>query len=162
MATATFAAGCFWGVEHAFRQVDGVIETMVGYSGGTVARPTYEQVCGGATGHAEVVKVSYDPDTVGYEALVELFFDLHDPTQLDRQGPDIGSQYRSVIFTHDDDQDRLARAGLRAAQASGRHRAPIVTVIQRAEDFWPAEDYHQQYFEKRGQPRWLNLFGAPG
>jgi len=150
MATATFGAGCFWGVEAAFRSVEGVTATAVGYEGGATDRPTYEAVCSHTTGHAEVVQVEFDPETVPYERLLEVFWAEHDPTQLDRQGPDVGDQYRSVIFFHDADQERAARASLDAEEASGRHRRPIVTQIVPAETFWRAEDYHQQYLEKRG------------
>src|SRR5215208_5393254 len=150
MATATFGAGCFWGVEAAFRSVEGVTATAVGYEGGATDRPTYEAVCSHTTGHAEVVQVEFDPETVPYERLLEVFWAEHDPTQLDRQGSDVGDQYRSVIFFHDADQERAARASLDAEEASGRHRRPIVTQIVPAETFWRAEDYHQQYLEKRG------------
>ena len=150
MATATFGAGCFWGVEAAFRNVEGVTATAVGYEGGRADRPTYELVCAHTTGHAEVVQVEFDPQKVGYEQLLDVFWHEHDPTQLDRQGPDVGDQYRSVIFFHDEDQEKAARAALEAEEGSGRHRRPIVTQVVPAETFWPAEDYHQQYLEKRG------------
>jgi peptide-methionine (S)-S-oxide reductase len=150
MATATFGAGCFWGVEAAFRNVEGVTATAVGYEGGSADRPTYEQVCSHTTGHAEVVQVEYDPQKVGYEQLLDVFWHEHDPTQLNRQGPDVGDQYRSVIFFHDEDQEKAARASLEAEERSGRHRRPIVTQVVPAETFWKAEDYHQQYLEKRG------------
>lgn len=148
--TATFGAGCFWGVELAFRNMDGVLTTAVGYAGGTAARPTYEMVCTDTTGHAEVVQVEFDPDTVAYERLLDLFWEVHDPTQVNRQGPDIGSQYRSVIFTHGAEQAAMAEASKARLEASGRYRRPVATVIEPAGDFWPAEDYHQQYLEKRG------------
>jgi peptide-methionine (S)-S-oxide reductase len=150
MAQATFGAGCFWGVEVAFRQVPGVTDAAVGYAGGSVAAPSYEMVCTGRTGHAEVVQVEYDPEKVSYERLLEVFFANHDPTQLNRQGPDFGTQYRSVIFYHDQEQERLARAAKEALQASGRHRHPIVTQIEPFSTFYRAEDYHQRYLEKRG------------
>ncbi len=150
MATATFGAGCFWGVEAAFRNVEGVTATAVGYEGGHADRPTYEQVCSHTTGHAEVVQVEFDPQQVGYEQLLDVFWHEHDPTQLDRQGPDVGDQYRSVIFFHDEDQEKAARASLEAEERSGRHRRPIVTQVVPAETFWKAEDHHQQYLEKRG------------
>jgi peptide-methionine (S)-S-oxide reductase len=150
MATATFGAGCFWGVEAAFRQVPGVISTAVGYAGGSLAKPTYEQVCSGRTGHAEVVQVEYDPEKVSYEQLLEVFWSSHDPTQLNRQGPDIGTQYRSVIFTHDAEQAQIARASKAELDTSGRFRRPIVTEIESYRDFYRAEEYHQQYLEKRG------------
>ncbi len=153
MAKATFGAGCFWGIEEAYRQLDGVTGTAVGYAGGSVDNPSYEMVCSGRTGHAEVVQVEYDPGTVSYEALLKLFWQVHDPTQIDRQGPDIGTQYRTVIFAHDDEQAELARRSLDDEQASGRHRRDIATRIEPAPAFWMAEDYHQQYFAKRGHRR---------
>jgi peptide-methionine (S)-S-oxide reductase len=148
---ATFGAGCFWGVEAAFRQVPGVIGTAVGYAGGTVDNPGYRLVCTDTTGHAEVVEVEYDPAKVTYEQLLNVFWDNHDPTQLNRQGPDVGTQYRSVIFYHSDAQRQAAEASKEARQASGKHRRPIVTAIQPAAAFWRAEEYHQQYLEKRGR-----------
>src|SRR5437667_7804445 len=150
MEKATFAAGCFWGVEEAFRHLDGVASTAVGYSGGHLPNPTYHDVCSGSTGHAESVQVEYDPARVSYEQLLELFWENHDPTQLNRQGPDHGSQYRSAIFFHDAAQEAAAKASKEALAKSGKHRRPIVTEIVPAGDFWMAEDYHQQYFEKRG------------
>lgn len=150
MAIATFGGGCFWGVEAAFRQIDGVIATTVGYMGGHTEHATYRQVCGGDTGHAEVVQVEFDPARLSYEALVATFWKLHDPTQVDRQGPDVGSQYRSVIFVQDAEQERIARASKAAEESSGRHRRPIATQIVAAGPFWRAEEYHQQYLEKRG------------
>ncbi len=151
MATATFAAGCFWGVEAAFRRVPGVTATAVGYSGGTAREPSYEQVCAGTTGHAEAVRVEYDPERVTYEDLLELFWRCHDPTEIDRQGPDIGAQYRSVIFTHDGEQEAAARASKERLAASGRHARAIATRIEPAGEFWMAEDTHQQFLEKRGR-----------
>lgn len=150
MATALFGAGCFWGVEATFRRVEGVLETAVGYAGGSVDHPTYRQVCSDQTGHAEVVQVTFDPATVGYDRLLEVFWNSHDPTQLNRQGPDVGRQYRSVIFTADDEQAAAATASLEKLRSSGVHSRPIVTTIEPAPRFWPAEDYHQQYLEKRG------------
>lgn len=150
MEKATFAAGCFWGVEAAFRQVDGVIETCVGYTGGGLAEPSYEQVCGGQTGHAEAVRVTFDPARVSYAALLELFWDIHDPTTPNRQGPDIGTQYRSAVFYHDPAQEVAARAAKQRLDAERRFPRPIVTEIVPAGPFYPAEDYHQQYLEKRG------------
>ncbi len=150
MATAIFAAGCFWGVEAKFRQVPGVTATQVGYTGGTVSNPSYEDVCSGRTGHAEAVKVDYDPAQVTYARLLEVFWKAHDPTQKNRQGPDVGTQYRSAIFVHDDEQRRLAEDSKARLDHSGAHARPIVTEIVAAGDFWPAEDYHQQYLEKRG------------
>ena len=147
---ATFGAGCFWGVEAAFRQVKGVISTTVGYSGGTFKNPTYQDVCSGRTGHAEVVEVEYDPSQVPYEDLLSVFWENHDPTQLNRQGPDVGAQYRSAIFFHTPEQEAAAQASKEALQRSGRYKRPIVTEITPASEFWRAEDYHQRYLEKRG------------
>jgi peptide-methionine (S)-S-oxide reductase len=147
--TATFAAGCFWGVEAAFRALPGVTRTAVGYAGGSVEQPTYKQVCRGRTGHAEAVEVEYDPSVIAYEDLLATFWSIHNPTTRNRQGWDIGSQYRSAIFTDGDEQRRAALAS-RDAHQSGLKRE-IVTEIVPAERFWPAEDYHQQYLEKRGQ-----------
>ena len=149
MAVALFAAGCFWKPEHKFRQVPGVTDTAVGYSGGQTANPTYEQVCSGETGHAETVRVEFDPAQVGYEQLLEVFWSLHDPTQINCQGPDVGTQYRSAIFTLDPEQQAAAEKSKAEQEASGRHRRPVATEILPAGDFWPAEDYHQQYIEKR-------------
>ena len=149
MAKAMFAAGCFWGVEETFRKVTGVTDVAVGYSGGTIAYPTYEQVCSGNTGHAEVVLIEYDQRKVDYDELLEVFWDCHDPTQVNRQGPDIGSQYRSAIFTFDADQDAVARESKHAHDASGRYARPIATEITPAGPFWRAEDGHQQYLAKR-------------
>lgn len=148
--SATFGAGCFWGIESAFREVDGVVDAAVGYAGGHVEEPTYEEVCGGRTGHAEVVRVDYDPDRVSYNDLLEVFWRIHDPTQVDRQGPDVGSQYRSVIFVHSEEQRQKARAAMERLEASGRLDRPVATAIESAGPFWRAEEYHQRYFEKRG------------
>jgi peptide-methionine (S)-S-oxide reductase len=150
MAIATFAAGCFWGVEAAFRQVPGVTATRVGYTGGTTTNPTYKQVCTDRTGHAEAVEVSYDPARVSYDDLLRVFWEIHDPTQRNRQGPDIGTQYRSAIFYHDAEQEAAARASKERLERSGVHKRPIVTEIVPAQTFYQAEDYHQQYLEKRG------------
>jgi peptide-methionine (S)-S-oxide reductase len=150
MEKATFGAGCFWGVEATFRQIEGVKATAVGYAGGALENPTYEQVCTDRTGHAEVVEVEYDPERVSYERLLDVFWENHDPTTLDRQGPDIGRQYRSAIFFHTPEQERLALASKAALAASGKHRRPIVTEITPASTFYRAEEYHQQYLEKRG------------
>ena len=146
---ATFGAGCFWGVEAAFRQIEGVARTRVGYSGGALDNPTYEDVCSHTTGHAEVVEVTYDPERVSYDDLLEVFWKKHDPTQLNRQGWDIGDNYRSVIFAHDDEQRDAAAKSKELEQAN--RRAPIVTQIEPAQTFYEAEDYHQQYLEKRGR-----------
>jgi peptide-methionine (S)-S-oxide reductase len=150
MEKATFGAGCFWGVEAEFRQVPGVKATRVGYSGGHVDNPTYEQVCSHTTGHAEVVEVTYDPSRVTYEQLLDVFWENHDPTQLNRQGPDVGDNYRTVIFFHSPEQEKAATASKERLEKEGRFRRPIVTQIVPAETFWEAEDYHQQYLEKRG------------
>jgi len=150
MALATFGAGCFWGVEAAFRQVKGVKSTRVGYMGGTLENPTYRDVCGHQTGHAEVVEVSYDPDQVSYDDLLRVFWENHNPTQLNRQGPDVGTQYRSAIFFHDAEQEAAARASKEELARSGRFTRPIVTEVTPAPTFYEAEDYHQQYLEKRG------------
>ncbi len=147
---ATFGAGCFWGVEEAFRCMDGVLSTEVGYSGGDTENPTYEQVCRHDTGHAEVVRVEYDPQKLGYEDLLAKFFEIHDPTQVNRQGPDIGDQYRSVIFYHSDAQRETAEAMKAEIDASRRYPRPIATQIEPAPAFWRAEEYHQQYIMKRG------------
>ena len=157
MAIATFGAGCFWGVEAAFRQLDGVTSTAVGYAGGELANPSYEIVCSGQTGHAEVVRIEFDPARVSYRQLLDRFWETHDPTTLDRQGPDVGTQYRSAVFFHDGEQEAAARATKVSLQDSGRYRNPIVTEITPAPDFWMAEDYHQQFFEKRaqGRRRWI-------
>ncbi len=150
MKKATFGAGCFWGVEATFRKLAGVRSAMVGYSGGSFENPTYEDVCSGKTGHAEVVQVEYDPPEVSYEDLLEVFWNCHDPTTVNRQGPDIGTQYRSAIFFHDADQESAAITSKQKLQSSGRYPSPIVTEITPAEAFYPAEDYHQRYLEKRG------------
>jgi peptide-methionine (S)-S-oxide reductase len=151
MAIATFAAGCFWGVEQRFAQVDGVTRTEVGYTGGTTSNPTYEQVCSRRTGHAEAVRLEYDPERVTYEQLLHAFFGMHDATQLDRQGPDVGDQYRSAIFFHTAEQEESALAAVRALAAEGTSGRPIVTAIVPAPEWWPAEEYHQKYFEKHGR-----------
>ena len=150
MAIATFGAGCFWGVEAEFRRVKGVKATAVGYSGGNLKNPTYRDVCSDTTGHAEVVQVEYDPDAVSYDDLLNVFWENHDPTTLNRQGPDVGTQYRSAVFFHTPEQEAAARASKERLEKSGRFRRPIVTQIEPAAEFWRAEDYHQQYLEKRG------------
>ncbi|MHC4136229.1 MAG: peptide-methionine (S)-S-oxide reductase MsrA [Planctomycetota bacterium] len=149
MGTATLAAGCFWGVEAAFRRVEGVTRTEVGYTGGDLADPTYEAVCAGRTGHAEAVRVEFDEAQVSYERLLEMFWSIHDPTQVNRQGPDVGTQYRSAIFFTDAEQEAAARASQAAVQA--RLDRPVATEITPAAAFWRAEEYHQQYLAKRGQ-----------
>ena len=148
VSTASFGAGCFWQVEVEFRNTEGVLDAVVGYMGGELENPTYEQVCTDRTGHAEVVEVKFDPDEISYEDLIEVFWRLHDPTQLNRQGPDVGTQYRSAIFVYDDEQRAEAEASKERAQP--RFSKPIVTSIEPAATFWPAEDYHQRYLEKRG------------
>ncbi|MCH8096978.1 MAG: peptide-methionine (S)-S-oxide reductase MsrA [Proteobacteria bacterium] len=154
MAKATFGAGCFWGIEARFRQLEGVTSATVGYSGGALVNPTYEDVCSGQTGHAEAVEVIFDPETVSYDALLDVFWSLHDPTTLNRQGPDVGSQYRSAIFTHDPEQDSTARASKERLQNTIGPGREIVTEIAPATTFYRAEDYHQQYLEKdRGRRR---------
>lgn len=144
---ATFAAGCFWKPEMFYREMDGVVDTAVGYEGGHVDNPTYEMVCSGTTGHAEVVQVEFDPEKVSYEQLVDKFWEIHDPTQVNRQGPDIGDQYRTAIFTHGDEQMEAARRSLEREQEN--HKKPIATLIEPATGFWMAEEYHQCYLEKR-------------
>lgn len=148
--TASFGAGCFWGVEARFREVPGVLEATSGYMGGHVEQPDYRAVCSGATGHAEVVQVCFDPGQVNYETLLRLFFSLHNPTTLNRQGPDIGSQYRSVIFYHTEAQQLAARKAIEEENSSGRWRQAVVTQLEAAPAFWPAEEYHQRYLEKNG------------
>ena len=147
---ATFGAGCFWGVEVTFRNTHGVKDALVGYLGGTLANPTYKDVCTGRTGHAEVVQVEYDPAEVTYDKLLDVFWGNHNPTTLNRQGPDVGTQYRSAIFYQTPEQKRLAEESKARLGASGRFRNPIVTEITAASTFYPAEDYHQRYLEKRG------------
>ena len=150
METAIFAAGCFWGVEAAFRRVPGVTETEVGYTGGTVENPTYEDVCSGRSGHAEAVRVTFDPAQLSYRQLLDMFWSIHDPTTVDRQGPDIGSQYRSAIFVRGPEQEAAARAACERLQASGRLRRDVVTEVTPASAFYRAEEYHQRYLETRG------------
>jgi peptide-methionine (S)-S-oxide reductase len=149
MARATFAGGCFWGTEEAYRTLDGVIDTAVGYMGGTTENPTYEMVCTGKTGHAEVVDVTFDPEVISYEELVAFFWTIHNPTSLNFQGPDHGTQYRTAIFYHDDEQRQQAEASKAALAASETFSLPIVTEITPAGPFWRAEEYHQKYFAKR-------------
>jgi peptide-methionine (S)-S-oxide reductase len=150
MEKATFGAGCFWGVEAAFRRIEGVADAVSGYSGGTTRNPTYANVCGGQTGHAEVVEVTFDPAQVSFEKLLNMFWVCHDPTQLNRQGWDVGTQYRSAIFYHSAEQESQARDSLVALQESGRIQGEIATEISKASDFWRAEEYHQRYMEKNG------------
>ena len=152
---ATFGAGCFWGVEYVFRRVPGVIDAQVGYSGGILANPTYEQVCSHTTGHAEVTQVTFDPEQVSYDQLLEVFWAMHDPTQVNRQGPDIGDQYRSVIFAHTDEQKQAAEASKERAQS--RFSKPIATQIVPLTAFYPGEDYHQAYYEKNGHTPYCHV-----
>ena len=149
---ATFAAGCFWGVESSFRQLDGVIDVTVGYTGGHVRNPTYEMVCSDRSGHAEAVEIEFDPSVVSYETLLEVLWEIHDPTTLNRQGPDFGSQYRSAIFYHDAEQQKAAEESKKRLDASGHFEDPIVTEIVPASTFYPAEEYHQRYYERMGLP----------
>lgn len=148
MQKATFAAGCFWGVEAAFRKIDGVIDAVSGYTGGATANPSYEQVCSGMTGHAEAVQVTFDPKIVSYEKLLSVFWSIHDPSQLNRQGPDIGKQYRSAIFYHGDEQKRIAIKSKQGLEKAGKFKDRIVTAIEPIKEFYRAEEYHQRYFEK--------------
>lgn len=147
---ATFAAGCFWGIEEIFRQVKGVIDTKVGYIGGDTINPTYHEVCSSRTGHAEAVQITFDPNQVPYDTLLEIFWNNHNPTQINRQGPDVGTQYRSVIFFHSEVQKNLALKSKKALEDLGKYNAAIATHIEPAPTFYPAEDYHQHYLAKRG------------
>jgi peptide-methionine (S)-S-oxide reductase len=156
--TATFGAGCFWGVEWVFRKVPGVLDAVSGYAGGTTPDPTYRQVCSHTTGHAEVVRVTFDPAVVTYDQLLQVFWAMHDPTQVDRQGPDIGDQYRSTLLTESDDQREAAGASRARAQAA--FSRPIATTIEPLEVFWPAEDYHQRYYEGNGHQPYCHVFPA--
>ena len=148
---ATFGAGCFWGVEETFRQLPGVVATAVGYAGGSKDHPTYEDVCNDDTGHAEVVAVEFDPNAIAYDKLLEVFWSNHNPTQLNRQGPDVGTQYRSVVFYHSPEQKTQAESAKAVLEKSGRFSRPVVTQIEPAPPFWRAEEYHQKYLQKRGQ-----------
>ena len=150
MAKAMFGAGCFWGVESAFRRIPGVSEAICGYAGGQTSSPTYEQVCSGRTGHAEVVEVEYDPAQVSYGDLLNAFWEMHDPTTMNRQGPDIGTQYRSAIYCYDDEQLEAAKAAKEKLNAANTFGRPVVTQVEKAGTFWRAEEYHQRYFERRG------------
>jgi peptide-methionine (S)-S-oxide reductase len=161
MAKATFGAGCFWGVEAAFRRIDGVTDAAVGYAGGHTDNPTYREVCSHGTGHAEVVEVEFDPAQVSYETLLEAFWAMHDPTQVNRQGPDVGDQYRSAIFFHTPEQEQAAHESKKGLDESGLLRRPIATVIEPAPTFWRAEEYHQRYLEKNSRAA-CNLGGAGG
>jgi peptide-methionine (S)-S-oxide reductase len=147
---ATFGAGCFWGIEAAFRRVPGVQDAVVGYSGGRTQNPSYQDVCTDTTGHAEVVQVTFDPEKVSYDQLLDVFWTIHDPTQVNRQGPDYGKQYRTAIFFHSPEQEAAAKKSKQALEASGKLRRPVATEITAAGPFWRAEEYHQRYLEKRG------------
>ena len=147
---ATFGAGCFWGIEAAFRRVPGVLDAAVGYSGGRTENPSYQDVCTDTTGHAEVVQVTFDPEKLSYEQLLDVFWTIHDPTQVNRQGPDYGKQYRTAIFFHSPEQEATAKKSKQALEASGKLRRPVATEITPAGTFWRAEEYHQRYLEKRG------------
>lgn len=148
--TASFAAGCFWGVEARFRDKEGVVDAVSGYMGGQTENPTYKQVCGGDTGHAEAVQVTFDDEQISYSELLDLFFDMHNPTTLNRQGPDFGSQYRSAVFWHDEDQRAAAEQKIAEINESGKWPSAVVTEVAPAGTFWRAEEYHQRYFEKNG------------
>ena len=152
MEQASFGAGCFWGVESFFREVAGVTDAACGYAGGMTPNPTYRQVCTGSTGHAEVVQVTYDPAKISYDRLLDIFFANHDPTTLNRQGPDVGTQYRSAILVHSQGQEAAARAKIEALGTSGKFKRPITTTIEPFTNFYRAEEYHQRYFEKNGLP----------
>jgi peptide-methionine (S)-S-oxide reductase len=154
---ATFGGGCFWGVEEFFRTTKGVVSTRVGYAGGKTQKPTYKEVCTDTTGHAEVVEITFDPSVVTYDKLVELFFKIHDPTQVNRQGPDYGTQYRTVIFTHSAEQKATAEAIIKRLNESGKYKKPIATKVEGETTFWAAEDYHQQYFFNRGIPNTCHI-----
>jgi peptide-methionine (S)-S-oxide reductase len=147
---ATFGAGCFWGIEAAFRRVPGVLDAAVGYSGGRTQNPSYQEVCTDTTGHAEVVQVTFDPEKLSYDQLLDVFWTIHDPTQVNRQGPDYGKQYRTAIFFHSPEQEAAAKKSKQALEASGKLRRPVATEITPAGPFWRAEEYHQRYLEKRG------------
>jgi peptide-methionine (S)-S-oxide reductase len=147
---ATFGAGCFWGIEAAFRRVPGVLDAVVGYSGGQTQNPSYQEVCTDTTGHAEVVQVTFDPEKISYDQLLNVFWTIHDPTQVNRQGPDYGKQYRTAIFFHSPEQEAAAKKSKQALDASGKLRRPVATEITPAGTFWRAEEYHQRYLEKRG------------
>jgi peptide-methionine (S)-S-oxide reductase len=147
---ATFGAGCFWGIEAAFRRVPGVLDAAVGYSGGRTQNPSYQDVCTDTTGHAEVVQVTFDPEKLSYDQLLDVFWTIHDPTQVNRQGPDYGKQYRTAIFFHSPEQEAAAKESKQALEASGKLRRPVATEITPAAPFWRAEEYHQRYLEKRG------------
>ncbi|GKZ15652.1 peptide-methionine (S)-S-oxide reductase MsrA [Haladaptatus sp. T7] len=159
--TATLAGGCFWCLEAAYKELDGVQSVTSGYAGGSVENPTYEAVCSGETGHAEVVQLEYDPETVGYDELLQVFFTIHDPTTLNRQGPDVGTQYRSAIFYHDDDQKEVAEAYIDGLESEGAFEDPIVTDVEPLSEFYEAEDYHQDYYEKNPNDAYCTMNAQP-
>jgi peptide-methionine (S)-S-oxide reductase len=159
--TATFGGGCFWCIESAFKQLEGVESATSGYAGGHTDDPTYRAVCSGSTGHAEVVRVAYDPDVIGYNELLEVFFTVHDPTQLNRQGPDVGSQYRSIILSESDEQRRLAEAYIEALAEEGGYDTDIVTEVEPLEEFYRAEEKHQDYFEKNPRDAYCQMHAKP-
>ncbi len=161
LQTATLGGGCFWCLEAVYEQVEGVEEVVSGYAGGRRPHPTYEQVCTGTTGHAEVVQVRYDPEVISYRELLEIFFDIHDPTTLNRQGADVGTQYRSVIFYHDEEQQQIAQAMIDALEAESRWRDPIVTQVEPLPEFYRAEEYHQGYFRKNPHQGYCRMVVAP-
>ncbi|WP_276256942.1 peptide-methionine (S)-S-oxide reductase MsrA [Halomontanus rarus] len=161
MDSATFGGGCFWCTEAAFKELDGIESVTSGYAGGHVEDPTYEEVCSGETGHAEVIQVEYDPDEIGYDELLEVFFMVHDPTTRDRQGPDVGSQYRSAIYTHDDDQREIVEEFVAALEAEAVYDDPIVTEVEPLEEFYAAEEYHQDYYEKNPNQAYCAMHAAP-
>ena len=161
MAKATFGGGCFWCIEAAFKELDGVEAAVSGYAGGETDDPTYREVCGGTTGHAEVVQIEYDPTVIGYDELLEGFFAVHDPTQLDRQGPDVGSQYRSIVLYHDDDQRGLAESYAEALEEAGDYDDPVVTELEPLERFYRAEPKHQDYFEKNPSDAYCRMHARP-
>ena len=151
MELATFGTGCFWGVEAFFQKIKGVVKTSVGYMGGNTKNPTYEQVCTDKTGHVEVIQITYDPEQINYEKLLDKFWEIHDPTQLNRQGPDIGTQYKSVIIYHNENQKQIAKKSKNKKQKTGKYINPIASEITPAKEFYPAEKYHQKYLEKHGK-----------
>ncbi|WP_435320479.1 peptide-methionine (S)-S-oxide reductase MsrA [Haloarchaeobius sp. TZWSO28] len=159
--SATFGGGCFWCIEAAFEELDSIESVTSGYAGGHVEDPTYEQVCSGNTGHAEVIQVEYDTNVLGYEDLLKVFFTVHDPTQLNRQGPDVGSQYRSAIFTHDEDQQELAEGFIAELEAEGAYDDDIVTEVEPLETFYEAEDYHQDYYDKNPNDTYCTFHAQP-
>lgn len=161
LALATLGGGCFWCIEAALKELDGVERVTSGYAGGHVENPTYEAVCSGDTGHAEVVQVEFNPSVIAYEDLLEVFFTIHDPTQLNRQGPDVGTQYRSAVFTHDETQQAQVEAYVEALEASGSYDDPVVTEIEPLDEFYPAEEYHQDYFDKNPSQAYCQVHVAP-